>query len=93
MRHEEERILKNHQLLIQFISNAGLPITVPQSLMPDHLFSVFEKEPFLTPVLISKQTQEGKNYNVIGHMQKARGCIIDPNSPYILDTFNICHDA
>jgi hypothetical protein len=86
IRHEEERNLKNHQLFIEYISNAGLPITIPENLIPDYLFSEYEKEPFLLPVLISRRTQEGRNYSMIRYMQKARGCIIDPNSPYILQT-------
>jgi hypothetical protein len=82
IRRKEEIRLKKHQLLIEYISNADLPITIPQRLTPEYLFSQAKKEPFLLPILLSQRTQDGKNLDVIRHMQKARACIINPKSPY-----------
>ena len=86
LRLAEERCLKGHQLLMEDISNAGLPITVPQNLKPEFLFSRLRQEPIRAVFQLTLESQGGWYSDVITHMKNARACIIDRESPYILQT-------
>jgi hypothetical protein len=46
--------------------------------------TIRKSQPFLLPILRSQAAQKGGIKDVIRHMQEARACIIDPDSPYIL---------